>query len=577
MRPALLRPPCEHPYHRLRAIPAASRPLSATRHVRDDGPQVTKGQKESSPKNPDASDTKKPTASNEAPSSQTTNGNRVPGEPKERSSTTRKPASSSKVHKSGGSSSSANTSFDELGNEWEDNPNLNISQFSELPHSNFGVNQHIKINDEFKEALRMIPWQFRAPVRYAFAYGSGVFPQSKSDGRLATAEEIARVHPKAPPGVQKAQDGTPKMIDFIFGVTYTQHWHSLNINQHRDHYSALASLGSAAVSYVQDRMGAGVYFNTHVVVNGILVKYGVVNIDTLCRDLTEWDTLYLAGRLHKPVKILRDDARVRLANQMNLLSALRTALLLLPERFTELELYNTVAGISYLGDPRMTLPTENPHKVSNIVGNNLANFQRLYSPLIDNLPNASFDDGAGAGRNRRLAQDMDPVRRGNMVRRLPKAFRSKLYFQYQRKFAIPQAEFDAMMGADRDAESVSSVNKKKGSAGAGGGFETRIAQDDPAALTRHVRRVIKNTIGWPSTTQSLKGLLTGGVRKSFGYVWEKVEKYRDGARKKAAAAPAAAAASKEEKEAASEETKADASSEEAGKGSDAKPPKEKKD
>jgi hypothetical protein len=41
------------------------------------------------------------------------------------------------------------------------------------------VNQHIVINDEFKEALRQILWQFRAPIRYAFAYGSGVFPQSK--------------------------------------------------------------------------------------------------------------------------------------------------------------------------------------------------------------------------------------------------------------------------------------------------------------------------------------------------------------------------------------------------------------
>ncbi len=63
--------------------------------------------------------------------------------------------------------------------DWEDNPNYNIEKFSELPHTNFGVNQHIVINDEFKEALRQILWQFRAPIRYAFAYGSGVFPQSK--------------------------------------------------------------------------------------------------------------------------------------------------------------------------------------------------------------------------------------------------------------------------------------------------------------------------------------------------------------------------------------------------------------
>lgn len=518
-RPVLPSKAQQHPYRRLQAISAAHRSFSASSDLRD-GRDKSKAEGGS----------KSLLDVVEEGTNERSNG-------MDKSAASGKPSSTSKIHRSSGSGSSANSSFNDIDEDWEANPNWDIKNFKELPHKNFGVNQHIVINAEFKEALRQIPWQFRAPVRYCFAYGSGVFPQSKPDGRVASAEEIARVHPKAPPAVQKAQDGTPKMIDFIFGVTFTQHWHSLNINQHRDHYSGLASLGSGAVSYVQDKMGAGVYFNTHVVVNGILIKYGVVNIDALCHDLTEWDTLYLAGRLHKPVKILRDDARVRLANQINLLSALRTALLLLPDRFTELELYNTIAGISYLGDPRMTLPTENPQKVSNIVGNNLPNFRRLYTPLIENLSNVEFDDPRctephwewDEGANLKLQQDMDPIKRGNMVRRLPKAFRSRLYFQYQKKFAIPQLEFDEMMAAD-----ASSSAKKRL---AGGGFETRIAQDDPAELRKNTRRVIKQTIGWPSTTQSLKGLLTGGVRKSFGYVWEKIEKYRAGQKKAAPATP----------------------------------------
>ncbi|POS80352.1 mitochondrial import protein mmp37 [Diaporthe helianthi] len=504
-RPVLPRKAQQHPYRRLQAISAAHRSFTASSYI---GESQNKSKAEG--------DSKSLLDAIEEGSDDGVKRQQDQAAAGKQSSTS---TSTSKIHNN-------------LDEDWEANPNWNIKNFKELPHKNFGVNQHIVINAELKEALRQIPWQFRAPVRYCFAYGSGVFPQSKPDGRVASSEEIAHVHPKAPPAVQKAQDGTPKMIDFIFGVTFTQHWHSLNINQHRDHYSGLASLGSGAVSYVQDKMGAGVYFNTHVVVNGILIKYGVVNIDTLCHDLTEWDTLYLAGRLHKPVKILRDDARVRLANQINLLSALRTALLLLPDRFTELELYNTIAGISYLGDPRMTLPTENPQKVGNIVGNNLPNFRRLYTPLIENLSNVEFDDQRCAephrewdeGANLKLQQDMDPIKRGNMVRRLPKAFRSRLYFQYQKKFAIPQLEFDEMMAADASSSST----KKRLGGGVGGGFETRIAQDDPAELRKNVRRVIKRTIGWPSTTQSLKGLLTGGVRKSFRYVWEKVEKYRAG-------------------------------------------------
>ncbi|KUI55897.1 Phosphatidate cytidylyltransferase, mitochondrial [Cytospora mali] len=502
----------EHSYRRLPAIPAAHRSFNASSYLRSAG---DKGKEQAR----SALD-----ALEEGSKDEADNANKT--------------SSSSQVHKSSGSGSSANSDLNQANDDWETNPNWNITNFKELPHKNFGVNQHIIINAEFKEALRQIPWQFRAPIRYCFAYGSGVFPQSKPDGRTASAEEIARVHPKAPPAVLKAQGSAPKMIDFIFGVTFTQHWHSLNLNQHRDHYSALGSLGSGAVSYVQDKMGAGVYFNTHIVVNGVLIKYGVVNFDTLSRDLTEWDTLYLAGRLHKPVKILRDDARVRLANQMNLFSALRTALLLLPDRFTEMELYSTIAGISYLGDPRMTLPTENPQKVNNIVGNNLPNFRRLYTPLIETLPNVEFDDPRctqphwelEAGANMTLRQDMDPIKRGNMVRRLPKAFRSKLYFQYQRKFAIPELEFKEMMAGD--SSFTSSISKRR-TGGYGLKFETRIAEDDPAELRSQVRHVIKQTISWPSTTQSMKGLLTGGLKKSFGYVWEKVEKYRDGQKKAA--------------------------------------------
>src|SRR5690606_32908410 len=169
-----------------------------------------------------------------------------------------------------------------------------------------------------------------------------------------------------------------------------------------------------------------------------LIKYGVVNVDTLCRDLTEWDTLYMAGRLQKPVKILRDDARVRIANQANLISALRVALLLLPDKFSETQLFRTIAGISYMGDPRMSLMTENPHKVANIVDNQLGNFRKLYGPLIEQLPNVYYLNPTYSAdpNTAMLVQDMNPFRRGNMVRRLPKAFRKKLYFLYQRKFQI---------------------------------------------------------------------------------------------------------------------------------------------
>ncbi len=55
----------------------------------------------------------------------------------------------------------------------------------------------------------------------------------------------------------------------------------------------------------------------------------------------------------KPVRMVRRDQRVLLANQVNLVSALRVALLTLPEEFTERELWEKVAGISYSGESGM--------------------------------------------------------------------------------------------------------------------------------------------------------------------------------------------------------------------------------
>ena len=55
-----------------------------------------------------------------------------------------------------------------------------VKSFSQLP-LNFGANQHISIDSALKEKLRRVLWKFNAPIRYAFAYGSGVFQQSGAD------------------------------------------------------------------------------------------------------------------------------------------------------------------------------------------------------------------------------------------------------------------------------------------------------------------------------------------------------------------------------------------------------------
>ncbi|CAI2165679.1 12863_t:CDS:2 [Funneliformis geosporum] len=266
--------------------------------------------------------------------------------------------------------------------------------FDHLPHM---------YDDEFKERLKRLLHNFQAPIRYVIAYGSGVFPQQGYDYD----------HKKDKP-----------MIDFLFAVGHPQHWHSLNINQNRKHYSFMATLGSGAITMLQENFGAGIYYNPYVKIDDTLIKYGVVSIDKMCKDLLNWETLYLAGRMHKPVKILSDDARVRLAQQVNLASALRTALLLLPKDFTEEELYLTISSISFKGDFRKYFG-ENPNKIKNVVSRQMKNFNLLYGGLIQGLPNVDFV------ANGKLQQDDSPKARAQMIQKLPRTLKYKVQEEHR--------------------------------------------------------------------------------------------------------------------------------------------------
>jgi hypothetical protein len=99
--------------------------------------------------------------------------------------------------------------------------------------------------------------------------------------------------------------------------------------------------------------------------------------------------------MHKPIRIIKDDARVRLTQQVNLVSALRVALLTLPDKFDERRLFERMAGFSYAGDPRMSVPGgENRGKVANIVSAQAPQFRELYQRLANGLPSVHWRVGS---------------------------------------------------------------------------------------------------------------------------------------------------------------------------------------
>ncbi|KAI5117928.1 hypothetical protein M0805_002007 [Coniferiporia weirii] len=342
---------------------------------------------------------------------------------------------------------------------------------------NFGQNQLLSVPNSTRAFLEDIVSQFRAPVRYAFAYGSGVFEQ---DGYASMKE-----------------DGKTPMLDFMFAVKHPDHWHSINMTQFPGHYPLhIRALGSDFVSKVQG-VGPGVWFNTFVRVNGVMIKYGVTSIDNLCTDLLTWQSLYLAGRMHKPLRIIKDDARVRLTQQVNLTSALRVALLVLPPQFSETELFENIAAISYNGDPRMFLPAENRSKIANIVKKQSPQFRELYQRLAVGLPGVHWPSHSSI-----IQQDANPHTRAIHIKKLPATLRAGLASQYSSRPGLTPKETD---------ESV---------------FWVKVAGDKELEVV--LRTEMQRIVRYPAAVQTVKGIVSAGFGKSIRYSAAKVGKWWKG-------------------------------------------------
>jgi len=305
---------------------------------------------------------------------------------------------------------------------------------------------------------------------FCFAYGSGVFRQSGSDI-------------------------TKNMIDMIFTVEDPPMWHKENINRNPNHYSALRLLGHKTVARVQENWGAKVYFNALVPIKevGVTIKYGVVSRSALVTDLLDWNKLYLAGRLHKPVEVIRktSDSELRSALQLNLHSAVHTALLMLPENFSEEEFYITISSLSYVGDFRMIFG-EDKKKVHKIVEPQIEAFRELYSPVLNSLSDfleVSKESGL-------CSQDVSPIARIHHLNQLPRAPQRAIVRLWNRDSRKLRQDTEDTLRA--------------------------IAHDPDCGL--FLLECIKDIVTASSIRQSLKGILTAGVFKSLRYGGNKILK-----------------------------------------------------
>lgn len=306
-------------------------------------------------------------------------------------------------------------------------------------------------------------------IVYCFAYGSGVFRQA--GGTTGTGSAAAG-----------------PMVDLMLVVDDSVGFHRDNLAANPGHYSSLRHLGAAAVAAVQtSAFGARVYFNTHVPApdGRTLYKYGVTDVRDFRRDLLSWRSLYVAGRLHKPVLTLVDGAgELSGLVARNLESAVHAALLQLPGSFAERDLYTTVAGLSYTGDFRMVVG-EDRHKVANIVRPQLHRFRSLYGPAVDSMAGAlTVDHG-------RQSAVQDKTVDGTVchLRRLPAHLKRAI-----------------LNGPDED------------------GRLRELAERGADDVGRIVRAGVSRIVFRSSVTQTLKGIPTAGLVKSVVYSYGKLNK-----------------------------------------------------
>ncbi|XP_060552843.1 phosphatidate cytidylyltransferase, mitochondrial-like [Ruditapes philippinarum] len=316
-----------------------------------------------------------------------------------------------------------------------------------------------------KDVFQRVLAGFPSGIQMAFAYGSGVFQQTGADM-------------------------SKNMLDFIVVVDNPTEWHRENMEQNFKHYSFLKHLGAKTVSKIQNSYGAGIYFNTLVPFEQRLIKYGVIGTDVLISDLLNWDTLYVSGRLHKPVKIVKKPNSTELIEALhtNLSSAVHSSLLLLPENFTANELYMTITSLSYSGDFRMKFG-EDKGKVSKIVAPNLPYFNKLYKPILNETKYLTYSE-----ESELFMHTQSKETRCYHLNHVPNVVVDKLSDICKKTNPdIPRHEIVDVIAFDSKCNDF-------------------------------VFGSIASIVNKSSWSQSVKGILTAGLSKSIRYSWSKVKK-----------------------------------------------------
>lgn len=204
----------------------------------------------------------------------------------------------------------------------------------------------------------------RPDVVGTFGYGSGVFKQLGYDKK------------------EKPQ------IDLILVVENIREWHRENIKKNPKDYSFIGKNFFLKADIKEIKGLTGITYQSNIEYKDHLFKYGVIEYKDFVKYITTWDSFYVAGRLQKPILVVKSNKEIDELIVKNRRNACKIGLLCLNEKKIK-SLYSTICNLSYTGDTRMKV-AENPNKVNNIVGASFDKFDEMYD--FDDLYTKNGED-----------------------------------------------------------------------------------------------------------------------------------------------------------------------------------------
>ena len=285
----------------------------------------------------------------------------------------------------------------------------------------------------------------RPKVIAAYGYGSGVFKQAGYNSN----EEV--------------------QLDLIFIVEDIKKWHLENMKKNPNDYSFTGRLFFKN-SKKEKLVGlTGVTYQSNIVEDGCVFKYGVVDYDHFKVALSTWNSFYMTGRFQKTIMEFISTDEVRRIIDYNRRSAIIVTLLMTDSQTTIKDLLVRLCGLSYAGDTRMAI-AENPRKVLNIVEGSYDEYLKIYKQVIEQFA--------------RIKRDVISIERDKVI-----------------------------LAFDELPDALKTYIKEYG-----------IEINDSKCVEEVVMNYLSNLNKRESTYQTLKGLKTNGLGRSLRYALAKVKK-----------------------------------------------------